>query len=144
MLIFLVILLSVAVFTDYKTGKIPNLLIIVGSITGIAVGQPPSDYLLRAILIILLFFPFYLIKALGAGDIKCFSMIALYLDTEQLLSAILYTFLIAALWSVFIILINYFPKKEIKSLRCITIHLAFPILMGVLISIGGDLLCTIF
>ena len=144
MLVFLVLLLSVAVFTDYKSGKIPNVLSIVGSITGIVAGQPPGDYLLRAVLIILLFFPFYLIKAVGAGDIKCFSMMALYLDAEQLLSTILYTFLIAALWSVFLILKRYFRKKEVGSLRYITIHLALPILMGMLISIGGDSLCTIF
>ena len=143
MLIFLVIILSVAVFTDFKSGKIPNLLILVGSITGIIAGQPPGDYLLRAVLIILLFFPFYLIKALGAGDIKCFSMIALYLDSDPLLSAILYAFLIAASWSVLMIIIKYFQKKEINNLHSITIHLAFPILAGVLISIGGELLCTI-
>ena len=139
MLIFLVIILSVAVFTDFKSGKIPNILILVGSITGIIAGQPPGDYLLRAVLIILLLFPFYLIKALGAGDIKCFSMIALYLDSDSLLSAILYTFLVAASWSVPMIFIKYLRKKEINDLRCITIHLAFPILVGVLISIGGEL-----
>ena len=144
MLIFLVILLSVAVYTDFKTGKIPNILIIVGSIAGIAIGQPPANYLLRAILIIVLFFPFFLIRALGAGDIKCFSMIALYLDSGSLLFAILYTFLIAAMCSAFTILKKYFKNEEVKSLRCINIHLALPILVGVLISIGGDSLCTIF
>ena len=143
MFMFLVIVLSIAVFTDFKIGKIPNVLIVFGSITAIFAGQPPGDYYIRAVLVILFFFPFYLIKALGAGDIKCFSMIALYLDSDLLLSSILYAFLIAALLSVLMILKNYFPKKEVSKLRCITIHLAFPILTGVLISIGGELICTI-
>ena len=79
MLVFLVILLFVAVFTDFRSGKIPNLLILMGSMAGIVMGQQVCCHVLQALFVILLFFPFYLIRALGAGDIKCIAMSSLYL-----------------------------------------------------------------
>ena len=144
MLIFLLILLLAAVFTDWKMEKIPNLLILTGSIAGIVLGQPPGKRILQALFVIVFFFPFYWLRALGAGDIKCIAMTTLYLTADQLLSTVLYTFLTAAVVSVLKMIRMKFQKKEIKSLRCLTIHLAFPIFTGVLISTGGDLLCIIF
>ena len=139
MLIFLVILLLAAVFTDWKTGKIPNFLILIGSIAGILIGQPPGKKILGTMVVIIIFFPFYLIRALGAGDIKCIACVYLYLTTEQFLSMILYTFLTAAVTAVSKMICYKFQHKEIISLRMLTIHLAFPILAGVLLSTGGDL-----
>lgn len=143
MLFFLAILLLTAVFTDWKGGKIPNLLIITGSIAGICMAEQPFQGILRILSVIIVFFPFYLVRALGAGDIKCIAMTSLYLTPGQLLRAILYTFLIAALMSVFKIIQVRSRRKEKVPLRCLTIHLAFPIFMGVLLSTGGDLLCII-
>ena len=139
MLVFLVILLLAAVFTDWKRGKIPNVLILIGSVAGILTGQPPGKKILGAIVVMIIFFPFYLIRALGAGDIKCISCVYLYLTTEKFLSMLLYTFLTAAVMSVIKIIYFKFQNKKTISLRTLTIHLAFPILAGVLLSTGGDL-----
>lgn len=139
MLIFLVILLSVAVFTDWKSGRIPNFLILIGIVAGILTGQPPGNRIPGAIFVIIIFFPFYLMRALGAGDIKCIACVFLYLTTEQFLSMILYTFLTAAVMSVLKIIYLRFQNREDISLHTLTIHLAFPILAGVLLSTGGDL-----
>ena len=142
-MLFLVFLLVIAVFTDWKEGKIPNWLILTGFVAGIIINKEPYHSILQALFVLVVFFPFFLLKALGAGDIKCIAMAALYLSSEQLLQTILFTFLIAAVMSVFKVLWFRFLKKETGSLRCLTIHLAFPILLGVLISTGGDLLCII-
>lgn len=143
MYIFLVILLLAAVFTDSKYGKIPNLLTLTGSITGIFMTKHLSDSILQALFVIIVFFPFYIIKSLGAGDIKCIAMASLYLTPEQFLNAVLYTFLIAAAISLIKIIQVRSQNTDTISLRNITIHLAFPIFMGVFLSIGGDLLCII-
>ena len=142
-MLFLVFLLVISVFTDWKKGKIPNWLILTGCIAGIIMTKEVYQSICQALFVIIVFFPFFLLKALGAGDIKCIAMSALYLSSEQLLQTILFTFLIAAVMSVLKVLGLCFFKKETGSLRCLTIHLAFPILLGVLISTGGDLLCII-
>lgn len=142
-MLFLVFLLVISVFTDWKKGKIPNWLILTGCIAGIIMTKEVYQSIWQALFVIIVFFPFFLLKALGAGDIKCIAMSALYLSSEQLLQTILFTFLIAAVMSVLKVLWFRFFKKETGSLRCLTIHLAFPILLGVLISTGGDLLCII-
>lgn len=138
MLIFLAILLLAAVFTDWKSGKIPNLLISAGSIAGIFTVEDPRSHIVQALFIIIGFFPFYLMRALGAGDIKCIAMTALYLTPEQLLYSILYAFLMALIISFIRILCMKFRSQEKFSLRSITVHLAFPIFTGVLLSIGGN------
>ena len=137
MLILLVLLLLIAVFTDWKNGKIPNLLIVTGSIAGILLTKDPYDNILQAVSVIILFFPFYLLRALGAGDIKCIAMTALYLQPDQFQSSILYTFLVAAAISLIKILYIKFRSKEKISLHSITIRFALPIFTGVLLSIGG-------
>ena len=95
------------------------------------------DNILQAISVIILFFPFYLLRALGAGDIKCIAMTALYLQPHQFQKSILYTFLVAAVISLIKIFYIKFRSKEKISLHSITIHFAFPIFAGVLLSIGG-------
>ncbi len=142
-MLFLVFLLVIAVFTDWKQGKIPNWLILTGVVAGIIITKELYQSILQAFFVIIAFFPFFLLKALGAGDIKCIAMSALYLTSEQLLQTVLYTFLIAAVMSVFKVFWFWFISKETGSLRCLTIHLAFPVFLGVLISTGGDLLCII-
>lgn len=102
-----------------------------------------SDSILRAVFVMIVFFPFYLVKALGAGDIKCIAMVSLYLTSGQLWQTILFTFLIAAVLSMIKIIHVKFRYKNKTALHNLTIHLAFPIFMGVLLSIGGDLLCII-
>ena len=135
--IFLILLLLTLVFTDWKRGKIPNVLIIIGSMAGVFLTKDLIAGISQALLVLILFFPFYLFRAFGAGDVKCIAMVGLYLQPEIFQKAILYTFLVAAAISCTKIIYIKFRSKEKISLHNITIHFAFPIFVGVFLSIGG-------
>ena len=132
---FLILLLAIAVITDLRSDKIPNLLIL----TGMAVGMVTTNHLLESIsnfvFIILIFFPLFRIGALGAGDIKCIAMMSFYLTGGQLLWALFCSFLVAAAYSIWKILC--YRSLEVRKSK---IHLAVPLLLGTLISVGGTYL----
>lgn len=132
--VFLLLLLAIAVITDMQSSRIPNGLVL----TGLAVGIWTTNYLSRSISIcifsILIFFPLFLIGALGAGDIKCMAMMSFYLSPQQLLMAIFYAFLTAAVFSIYKMLRSRLIQRKNK------IQLALPIFLGVLISVGGTYL----
>lgn len=74
-------LLAAAVFFDLKTTKVPNPLIIAGYITGALLRiRAPEDALqcLADILWpIIILYPLFLMRGLGAGDIKLFSVLSI-------------------------------------------------------------------
>ena len=137
MYLFLMLQLLIFVYTDWKKGKIPNVWILIGSIVGFFLTKDLAVGMIQAILTLMLFFPFYLQRAFGAGDIKCIAMIGIYLPSKEYLSSILYIFLVAAAISLIKFIFIKFKYKEKISLHNLTIHFAFPIFMGVFLSIGG-------
>ena len=161
--VFLYILLLIAVCTDLKKGKIPNYIIIIGITTGIFTTDNLTESMIQSILITLILFPLFSIKALGAGDIKCIAMTGFYLDTGQFIKSIQICFIIAGIFSFLkifqIICQKSFREKIYHFFFCLkffligqknllfetlspdtspntknTIHLALPIFLGVLIS----------
>lgn len=138
--VFLYVLLLIAVFTDRKRGKIPNWLIFAGVVVGILTTDTIKENLIQAAAALFFLFPFFVIGAVGAGDIKCICMIGLYLDRDLFILSILYSFSIAALISFFFILKTFILYKTLKYNKNQIIHLAFPIFCGVLLSSGGTYL----
>lgn len=131
---FLLLLLAIAVITDTLSSRIPNILILIGLAAGIWTTNHLSRSISICIFSILIFFPLFLVGALGAGDIKCLAMMSFYLLPEQLLMTTFYTFLLAAIFSIFkMIKIHIFSKK-------LKVQLALPMFLGVLISVGGTYL----
>ena len=137
---FLYGILLVSVFTDTIKGKIPNRLILIGSIVGILGTHELWSQLIQAFAVFLLLFTFFAGGVIGAGDVKCICMIGLYLEQELYITSILSSFFIAALFSVFILLQDLIFTKSKALQRKHTIHLALPIFLGVLISTGGTYL----
>lgn len=137
---FLYGILLVSVFTDTIKGKIPNWLIIIGSIAGILNVDRPFEQFIQAVAVFLLLFPFFAGGVIGAGDVKCICMIGLYLEQKLYITSILSSFFIAALFSLFILLQDLIFTKSKALQRKHTIHLALPIFLGVLISTGGTYL----
>ena len=138
--IFLYMFLLISVFTDMKKGIIPNWLIFIGMAVGILTTDSIKENIFQAVAALLLFFPFFAIGAIGAGDIKCIFVIGLYLNHGPFILSILYSFSIAALISIFIILRNFIIYKTLKNNTNQIIHLAVPIFYGVLLSTGGTYL----
>ena len=87
--------------------------------------EPLWIKLLRAFATLLLLIPVYKIGGLGAGDIKLFTVIALLLSNEELITAIIIAFVIGACLGI----IKTVYKKSFGQ----TIHFALPIMISVLL-----------
>lgn len=138
--IILYCILLISVFIDMRKGKIPNWLIVSGSMIGIIFACQSIAQLVQVMIVFLILFPFFAIGALGAGDVKCFCMIGLYLNQNQYITSILSSLFIAALFSIFILLktLIFFKSNPLEQKHFI--HLAGPIFLGVLISTKGTYL----
>lgn len=133
--ILLFLLLTAAVITDLRSNKIPNLLIVFGMIIGIVTTNHLFESISVFVFCILIFFPAFKIRALGAGDIKCIAMMSFYLSRQELLWTLFYSFLIAAVYSIGKIL--YYRSFQVRKRK---VRLAFFLFVGALISVGGTYL----
>ncbi|BCJ92472.1 hypothetical protein acsn021_00410 [Anaerocolumna cellulosilytica] len=102
----LVLLLVLAVLKDLESYKIPNKLIIIGLVNGFFIsvyehgGTGVIQWVLGIVIPILLLSPLFLLKTLGAGDIKLFSVIGSFYGTAFVLQSILIAMFVAAVMSV--------------------------------------------
>lgn len=101
----LIALLCLAAWLDWRTRRIPNLLIAAGIALGLAVNSlypVGPDAALPGALAglacgLLLFLPFYLLRAMGAADVKLMAMSGAFLGFPGTLHAVLATLLAGGL-----------------------------------------------
>ena len=98
----------VAIYTDWRYYRIPNACIVIGMAAGLtrtAVSCSWSDLicaLAAAAGLFLMFYPFYLLGALGAGDVKLFMMMGCHqalIGTDGLIHYMFVTMILAAMIS---------------------------------------------
>ncbi len=100
----LVALLIAAAWSDYGTGRIPNALVFGGAVMALAFGvlAPPAGTSTPDALLLALggmacgfaaLLPFYLLRAMGAGDVKLMAMTGAFLGLPGALWAIAASFL---------------------------------------------------
>jgi prepilin peptidase CpaA len=95
----------VAAFMDIHFRKISNRLILIGLGVGLIrrlILEGGAGLLVGAIQIILpviFLYLFFLIGALGAGDIKLFSLIGGFVNFKELVTCVIAAFVIGAIWS---------------------------------------------
>ncbi len=103
----IVVVLFLSIFAyifDLGDGKVPNALIIIGYTSGFiyAISKKGASGIPEAIISlvwpILLLYILFRIRALGAGDIKMFSVISLFLDHHQMLMIIYLSFITGAVF----------------------------------------------
>lgn len=98
---FLIGIFAVAVVTDLRHYRIPNACIAAGILAGLIMTYRAclAAGILAAVcqsaMIFAALYPFYLIRGLGAGDIKLLMMTAFYLQGPRLLSYLAVTMLLA-------------------------------------------------
>lgn len=114
------VILTLAVISDFKSDKIPNLLIGAGLGCGILwrigiMGDSWQQILVGIGVPILLCFFLFLIRALGAGDIKLFSVIGCFWPITDLMACILLSFVAGAVISIGKLLIH---RQLFESLSC--------------------------
>ncbi|MGN0424924.1 MAG: prepilin peptidase [Acetatifactor sp.] len=90
-MVTLCLLAAMTCLFDYRFRKIPNELILLmlswGIVYHLAKGGPVDTfwYVVRGLCCLLFFFLFFLIRALGAGDIKLLGVMAGFFHFEQIL-----------------------------------------------------------
>jgi prepilin peptidase CpaA len=131
--------LAVAVASDFRDMHISNRLIIFGIILGIVLrltGERGTDifYIFFNISFpVILLYLLFQIRALGAADIKLFSMTGAYLTTRQLLYIMAAAFVGAALLGGGKLLYGRWKGKKGETL----IHFSLPILLGYIVVVWG-------
>ncbi|WP_223545497.1 prepilin peptidase [Pseudomonas sp. A-B-19] len=105
-------LLGVAVVSDIRRHRIPNLLILVGLALGLA-SQAYSggisglgDGLLGILICFALFLPMYAVGGMAAGDVKLMAMVGSFLPVHYALWAALYSLVFGALCGFLIVLVH--------------------------------------
>lgn len=116
-MIVLLLILSAAVYTDYRRGSIPNWIIVFGVVSGLFksfINSGLEGFLLGAVAtvlpIVLLYFVF-MIGTIGAGDLKLFSVVGSFLGIKGVLISLCIAFVIGAVISI-IKMIRYHNFKE--------------------------------
>ena len=97
---------SVAIFTDWRFYRIPNVCVGAGALAGLIMTFVSDSALGLAaaaasmVIIFLAFYPFYLLGGVGAGDIKLFMTAGCYMRGDALVHYLLVTMLMAAVCSI--------------------------------------------
>ena len=99
------LLLVIAAVTDMRTGRISNRLVCLGIVTGFFVQIWESGYrglalsVLQIVFPVIVLFLLFLMHALGAGDIKLFSMIGSLWNLKVLCYCMVFSFVAGAVIS---------------------------------------------
>lgn len=110
----LIAILGVQAFMDWKLYRISNWSILLGILAGFILypnAIPLS--LIQMLVIFILFFSFYKLKGLGAGDIKLLMMLACFFQKEVLFYKIAGSFLVAAVLSILKIIGNSEARQRV-------------------------------
>lgn len=144
--VYLILLgcLSYAVYTDMTRTRISNRLIVSGLLGGFffRIWSEGSMglfvYVVNIFIPVIFLYLLFQMHALGAGDIKLFSMLGAFISTEQLLRLMGLAFCIGALLGIFKIIYQFiFLKSELGKLT--QIHFSPAILVAYIWMAGGGL-----
>ncbi|WP_024302866.1 prepilin peptidase [Pseudogulbenkiania sp. MAI-1] len=119
--------LLAAVFTDTATRKIPNKLVAAGVITGLLCQAllPDGDGLIAAlkgmVLGFALFFPLYMLRVMGAGDVKLMAMVGTFTGHQDIIGIVLSTLLAGGILSLLFALRLRAVRQLLANLRSIAL-----------------------
>lgn len=166
-MVILICVLLIAVIVDITSYRIPNMCITIGILTGLirAFALGGIEMVLRAagltLIVFALGYPFYMMRGIGAGDVKLLMVIACYLPKEELEVCVVATMVIAGLVAITKMVIYRDSRERLQYLFCYlrkliwcqaadvyevdrknkncVIRLSIPMLCSVLLQVGGIL-----
>lgn len=133
--------LLAAVFADMASRKIPNRLVLAGMVVGLLVQAflPGGDGFLSALKGLLfgfgLFLPLYLLRVMGAGDVKLMAMVGCFTGSPAIFGVMLCTLLAGGVLSLVFSL-------RMKAFRQMLGNVKFMIFMRFMKAAGGGLAST--
>lgn len=100
----LIVFMGIACLYDLWQYRVPNMCILCGLLLRIlfCMKEEPQQLpvlFIQMTVVFCFFYPFYLCRGLGAGDVKLFMLMAAYMKEEKLIAGLLLTFLMAAVVS---------------------------------------------
>ena len=142
--LILVGLLSYAVYIDIRQTRISNRLIVSGLIMGFIFRLYSEGlmgvlfYVINILIPVIFLHLLFQMRALGAGDIKLFSMLGAFISIEQLLELMVLAFFAGALLGICKIMYQFVGLKyELGKLT--RIHFSPAILIAYILVVGGGL-----
>lgn len=127
-IVILLLLITIATYSDIQSRRIPNWLTLCGTIIAIAYQTAPSFYLGITYSIggffigLLCFLPLYMLRAMGAGDVKLMAMVGAFLGPSSIFSAILLTLIAGGILSLVAAVWNRTLFRVFDNLRLIFLH----------------------
>lgn len=120
----LVLLLLMAAVWDYRTQRIPNWLVLPGMVFGLAVNMliaplPGAAFwwpLAGLAVGFIGFMPLYLIRAMGAGDVKLMAMVGAFVGPEQTFWILLYTMVAGGVLSLALVLMRGTARRLFRNI----------------------------
>jgi len=125
--------LAAAVWFDLRERRIPNMLVASGIVWGLAVqtlaphgaglfefwwgGIGPWQALLGLGAGLAMFMPLYLLRAVGAGDVKLLAMVGVWLGPQLLLGATLLTLLAGGVLAIVVMLASRSSRQVLTNVR---------------------------
>lgn len=130
-------LLVIAAVIDYRTYKIPNWLTLAGMAFGLTYNAvfpfqvgflSASGGLLLGFLIML---PLYVLRAMGAGDVKLMAMVGTFLGVAGTFYAAIFTFIVGGIAALAFALFNKALGRMLSNIKNITQNMAFSAIGGI-------------
>jgi prepilin peptidase CpaA len=132
----LVALVAIGAWTDVRSNRVPNVLVLAGLAGGLLFsmatepvvpvrGLTPS--ILGALTGFACFLPFYLLRAMGAGDVKLMAAVGSFLDPTGAIGAMLATLLAGGLLAFGLTLYHGVAREVLRNVLRMLQHPAFGI-----------------
>lgn len=131
-----------AVVTDFRERRISNRLMALGLVIGLILrilgegGIGIVHFLVNISIPVILLFLLFQLRALGAGDIKLFSVVGGFLELRQLFAVMIVAFIAASVIGLGKLLYHRLSAKKKDGNRTL-IHFSLAILIGYVVVVWG-------
>ena len=120
----LILLLAGAAVSDYRIHRIPNWLVVSGALFGMICNAVLAPYPHNNIFFplaglglgLLLFLPLYLVRAMGAGDVKLLAMVGAFLGPGDTFYAAIATMVVGGVLAILFVLMRGTARRLLYNL----------------------------